>query len=247
MSLPLFSSPDSVTVLDLNRDGNTDMVSIMPFVQEGIVQLGNGDGTFQSPSTFDSPVIGFGTNLTSADLNNDGIEDLLMERGGQNFFMAGTVEGTFQAAVTVTGTTLPSVESSQNWFADLNNDGVLDQFLTSSGSVVLQQTEETTNIKYDSILSQSEARETLDLLHERLSALSRERGSIGATQSRLQITSSTLRSQVGVLAQAESRILDADMASETAKLARLNILQQASAAVLSQANLQPSLALSLLQ
>ena len=46
---------------------------------------------------------------------------------------------------------------------------------------------------------------------------------------------------------AESRIRDVDVASEAAELTRTNILQQAAAAMLSQANQQPSLALSLLQ
>ena len=47
-------------------------------------------------------------------------------------------------------------------------------------------------------------------------------------------------------AAAESRIRDVDVAAEAAELTRLNILQQAGAAVLAQANQQPSLALSLL-
>jgi flagellin len=48
-------------------------------------------------------------------------------------------------------------------------------------------------------------------------------------------------------AAAESRIRDVDVASEAAELTRLNILQQAGAAVLAQANQQPSLALNLLR
>ena len=43
-----------------------------------------------------------------------------------------------------------------------------------------------------------------------------------------------------------SRITDADIAEETAKLIRTQINQQAAAAVLAQANQQPSLALRLL-
>ncbi|MFT7485915.1 MAG: flagellin, partial [Candidatus Paceibacteria bacterium] len=45
---------------------------------------------------------------------------------------------------------------------------------------------------------------------------------------------------------AESRIRDVDVAFETADLARNTILQQAATSVLSQANQQPQLALSLL-
>jgi flagellin len=46
---------------------------------------------------------------------------------------------------------------------------------------------------------------------------------------------------------AESRIMDTDVASEAAELTRLNILQQAGAAVLSQANQAPQLAIQLLR
>lgn len=45
---------------------------------------------------------------------------------------------------------------------------------------------------------------------------------------------------------ADTRIRDVDVAETAAELTRLNILQQAGAAVLSQANNQPSLALQLL-
>jgi flagellin len=46
---------------------------------------------------------------------------------------------------------------------------------------------------------------------------------------------------------AESAITDADVAQEAAEMARLNVLQQASTAILSQANFQPELALKLLE
>jgi flagellin len=46
---------------------------------------------------------------------------------------------------------------------------------------------------------------------------------------------------------AESRIMDADVASEAAELTRLNILQQSGVAVLAQANQSPQLAIQLLR
>ena len=49
------------------------------------------------------------------------------------------------------------------------------------------------------------------------------------------------------LTAAESRIRDVDVASESAELTRNSILQQASIAVLAQANVQPQNALQLLQ
>ncbi|MDR0672677.1 MAG: flagellin FliC, partial [Zoogloeaceae bacterium] len=46
---------------------------------------------------------------------------------------------------------------------------------------------------------------------------------------------------------AKSRIMDADYASETAKLSRAQILQQAGTAMLAQANTLPQTVLSLLR
>ena len=63
---------------------------------------------------------------------------------------------------------------------------------------------------------------------------------------RLAVALSTLAVARENFAAAESRIMDADIAEESSLLVRTQILQQAGAAVLGQANLQPSLALRLL-
>jgi len=73
------------------------------------------------------------------------------------------------------------------------------------------------------------------------------RGSLGAVQNRLGSTINNLAIQVENLSAAESRIRDVDVAEETANLTRNQILQQASIAVLSQANAQPQAALTLLR
>jgi flagellin len=73
------------------------------------------------------------------------------------------------------------------------------------------------------------------------------RGDFGALQNRLQSTITNLGVGVENLSAAESRIRDVDIALETAELTRNSILQQAAVSVLSQANVQPQVALSLLQ
>ena len=72
------------------------------------------------------------------------------------------------------------------------------------------------------------------------------RGSLGATQNRLESSARSIASTRENLAGAESRIRDVDIARETADLTRNTILQQAAVSVLAQANVQPQLALSLL-
>ena len=72
------------------------------------------------------------------------------------------------------------------------------------------------------------------------------RGSLGASQNRLQSVAASIMNVRENLSAAESRIRDVDVAFETADLTRNTILQQAAVSVLSQANVQPQLALSLL-
>jgi flagellin len=80
-----------------------------------------------------------------------------------------------------------------------------------------------------------------------INTVSELRGSLGAVQNRLGSTINNLAVQVENLSAAESRIRDVDVAYETAQLTRNQILQQASIAVLSQANAQPQAALTLLR
>jgi len=96
------------------------------------------------------------------------------------------------------------------------------------------------------IASQSAARFALDAINSAIESVNRNRGSLGAAESRLEVTISNLQVARENFQAAESRIRDVDVASEAAELTRLNILQQAGAAVLAQANAQPQLALQLL-
>jgi len=73
------------------------------------------------------------------------------------------------------------------------------------------------------------------------------RGSLGAVQNRLSSTISNLGVSIENLSAAESRIRDVDVAFETADLTRNSIMQQAALSMLAQANMQPQVALSLLQ
>jgi len=95
--------------------------------------------------------------------------------------------------------------------------------------------------------SQSAARLALDAVNAAISSVNRNRGTLGAAESRLEVTISNLQIARENFKAAESRIRDVDVAAEAAELTRLNILQQAGAAVLAQANSQPQLALRLLQ
>ena len=80
-----------------------------------------------------------------------------------------------------------------------------------------------------------------------IQTLSTTRENFGAAINRFTTTVTNLQSQHTNLAAALSRIQDVDIANETASLSRNQVLSQAGAAVLAQANQAPQLALSLLR
>jgi flagellin len=80
-----------------------------------------------------------------------------------------------------------------------------------------------------------------------IDVVSAARGDFGALQNRLQSTIANLAVSIENLTASESRIRDVDVAAETAELTRNSILQQAAVSILAQANVQPQVALTLLQ
>ncbi len=79
-----------------------------------------------------------------------------------------------------------------------------------------------------------------------LSDITGKRSNLGAFQNRLESAFENLTVMNENLQSAESRIRDLDVAEETAEMTKNQILQQASASVLAQANRLPQIALSLL-
>ncbi len=91
------------------------------------------------------------------------------------------------------------------------------------------------------------ALEALAIVDEAISQVSNQRSSLGAFTNRLESTMSNLSVAAENLSTAESRIRDMDIAVETTRLTRDQILLEAGMSVLSQANLAPQKVLSLLQ
>jgi len=87
----------------------------------------------------------------------------------------------------------------------------------------------------------------IDTISAALKTVSQERGKFGAVMNRLQITTSNIQTASLNLSAANSRIMDVDVASETSALSRTQVLTQAGAAILAQANQAPQLALTLLR
>jgi flagellin len=97
-----------------------------------------------------------------------------------------------------------------------------------------------------SIDTQANAEAALLTIDAAMNDLNSVRAEIGAVQNRLQFTVANLEISSENLSAAQSRIMDADFASETATFTKNQIMVQAATAILAQANTLPQLALQLL-
>lgn len=97
------------------------------------------------------------------------------------------------------------------------------------------------------INSASNATTAMSAIDAALDTVNENRASLGAIQARFEGILTQLATAVENTEASRSRIMDTDYASETAKLARAQILQQAGTAMLAQANALPQNVMSLLR
>ncbi|HEX5536329.1 MAG TPA: flagellin [Sphingobium sp.] len=93
----------------------------------------------------------------------------------------------------------------------------------------------------------SAASRALAKLDSALNAIASSRAALGASQNRLSVTVDNISSTVTNLTEARSRIEDVDFSAETTNLAKAQILNQASTAMIAQANQAQQGVLSLIR
>ncbi len=230
---------------DLDGDNFLDLIS---FNDDGglYVRRGSGNGTFGAATTYNAgeglavPYISY--PLLATDLNGDGAVDIAVATNSALKVFLNDGNGTFGAANSYAG-----LSSAQEGLtsADFNNDGAIDLAVSGlylwSGNPVAGEED----FNFD-LSTQSGARQALTDTAAMLEQLVLNRSTIGAYQARLDVSVNVLASAREQSLAAASRILDSDIAEESAELVRKQILLSAGAAVLSQANQEPKLALKLL-
>jgi flagellin-like hook-associated protein FlgL len=254
----------SATLADVNGDGSADIVQSNYGSGTVSVLLNNGSGVFGSKSDYAVGTYPIGSTAVS-DVNGDGHADLVQSNSASTIsVLLNAGDGTFG---------VQTQYSSQNGsyaahVTDLDRDGLNDILRAGSSSIFTTLTNQgagsfasstlsakltfsdargTAKIQHVDLTTADSAREAMDTLEARAEKISRQRAVYGSVESRLKAAASVIDSTIINYRSAESRIKDTDVAEDAASLVRLNILKQVSASVLAQANLEPQIALRLLQ
>ncbi|MCK7547023.1 flagellin [Marinobacter koreensis] len=119
-----------------------------------------------------------------------------------------------------------------------------DALVVNNASPVSGKLQSVAEIDIGDAAGANKAIETIDAA---LTSINSQRADLGAIQNRFSSTIDAIATTSENLSAAQSRILDADFAAETAKLSKSQVLQQAGISVLAQANARPQQVLSLLQ
>jgi flagellin len=146
----------------------------------------------------------------------------------------------FQTTDVVTVETINIVDNSLDFQIGANEGQLMNAFIAQIDSFSL-------GIDRVQLTDPEPAQESIRILDDAIDLVSQERAKIGAYASRLEYTIANLAAQRENVTAAESRIRDLDVAQETTKLSKSQILSQTATAMLAQANQQAQGLMNLLR
>jgi flagellin len=115
------------------------------------------------------------------------------------------------------------------------HNATADQITLTFGGVSLAATINTT------ITTSANALAALSTIDAAISSVSTNRASFGAAMNKMEVATSNIQTMRLNLSAANSRIVDVDVASETSRMSRNQVLTQAGVSILAQANQLPLL------
>ena len=235
---------------------------------EGRLQLTSADGKAIKLGNGTSPVadakggagalakLGLSSGSTEAKLGSDTSVSL---NGTEVKFTSGSTMADIVSAINSASTGVTaSVDKTDNTLklfstkdikiADgRSGNGLATLGLTTAAATTTTAVKMDTSVADLSVLKAEDAQKTIQALDGAIQQIDTQRSQLGAVQNRFTSTVANLQSITENSTAARSRVQDADFASEAAELTKQQTLQQASTAILSQANQLPSAVLKLLQ
>lgn len=220
------------------------------------VKLGNGTGPVAEGGAGALAKLGLSAGTTEAKLASDTSINL---NGTEVKFTAGSTMADIVSSINSASTGVTaSIDKSDNslklfstkdiTIADgSSGKGLATLGLTAAAAAPTTAVKMDTSVADLSILKSESAQQTIQALDGAIQQIDTQRSQLGAVQNRFTSTVSNLQSITENSTAARSRVQDADFASEAAELTKQQTLQQASTAILSQANQLPSAVLKLLQ
>jgi len=218
--------------------GNGADIKLANASSGSLSQLGLSAGTTQAKMTAD----------TSIDLN--GVE-VKFKKGDTIDAVVGAINSASTGVMASKNT-----DGTLNLFADKDitvKDGSAGTGLAALGlaTVAAAGTKAATTMETSvsdlNILTAAASQQAIQALDDAMQQIDSQRSQLGAVQNRFASTVANLQSISQNSSAAKGRVEDADFASEAAELTKQQTLQQASTAILSQANQLPSSVLKLLQ
>ena len=178
---------------------------------------------------------------TSPSTGADAIKIKTVEIDGVSEFgneVALKAAGADDDAATVRG----NIRLTSNYDFTVTDHNSAPNFFTAGAKAA-----ELTNISSVGVLTRITSTDALAVIDGAIATVSSYRGGLGTLENRLDYTVSNLMKVTEYTTGARSRIADADFAAETSKLAKAQVLQQAAASMLSQANASTDTVLQLLR
>ena len=127
VSYPAGSYMYAIVAGDFNGDGKADLAATDYYAGTVTVLLGNGDGTFRSPVSYNAGTA-YLTSILIGDWNGDGKVDLAVAGYYGIYVLLGNGDGTFQAATGVCSSCYPTSMAA----GDFNGDGKADLVVSTN-------------------------------------------------------------------------------------------------------------------
>ena len=226
---------------------------------DGRVRLTSGDGADIKLSNTNSgslSQLGLSAGTTQAKLTADTSIDV---NGVEVKFKKGDTADAIVSSINSASTGVQASKNSDgtlNLFADKDitvKDGSAGTGLAALGLTTVAGNGTKTAVTMEtsvsdlSVLTAASSQQAIQALDDAMQQIDSQRSQLGAVQNRFASTVANLQSISQNSSAAKGRVEDADFASEAAELTKQQTLQQASTAILSQANQLPSAVLKLLQ